>query len=178
LMLDAYSTDFQRTNEWGRAVSCWNVVQAILRNVSCRVDSAFLAVQTSSVLVFLSFAAGILRSIMTNSGDAGLDQHAWAVLQVPSMMIALTAFILFVKAAGVTETCMRIPPVMNSVLVTVDNSINRDRQYLVSDVLHSQAGFRVKGTLITGTLLMNYCYLCGAIICGLFTTGLSLSRKP
>jgi len=77
----------------------------------------------------------------------------------------------------VTEACIRIPPVMNSFGVTDHDAINHDRQYLVSYILHSQAGFRVKGALINGTLLMNYCYLCGAVVCGLFTTGLSLSQQ-
>jgi len=176
-MLDAYSDEFYSTNAWAQGVCSWNVVQAMLHDLARRVDSTFLAMQTSSVIVFLSFAAGILNCIKMRSGATLLDRSVWAAFQLPTLMMALAAFVPFVKAACVTEACIRIPPVMNSFGVTHDNAINRDRQYLVSYILHSQAGFRVKGNLISSTLLLNYCYLCGAVACGLFTTGLSVSQQ-
>jgi len=106
-----------------------------------------------------------------------IDKFIWALFELPSLMMALGTFFVFVKAAGLTETCLRVPPLINAVLVTEDNAINTHRQYLVSFIAHSQAGFCVKGNRVDATLLMNYCYLCGAIACGLFTTGLSMSRQ-
>jgi len=177
LMLDAYTTEFHDRDAWARAVKAWNVVQALLHNLSRRVDSCFLAVQTSATIAFLCYAARILDSIITKSTGKHMDQFMLAVLELPSLMMVLGAFVLFVKAAGVTEACVRVPPVMNSVGVDVDNPINHDRQYLVSFISNSHAGFRIKGNRVDATLLMNYCYLCGAVVCGLFTTGLSMSRK-
>jgi len=177
LMLDAFSHKAQETEDWGQGVCRWNVVQAMLNNMSLRVDLSFLAQQTASVIVFLSFAAGMLDIFVMNSGEKRLEQYVLVALQIPSLAMALAAFVLFIKAAGVTGTCKRIPPIINSVSVARGSFLNIDRQYLVSYILHSQAGFYVKGSLIDATMLMNYCYLCGAIACGLFTTGLSMSQK-
>jgi len=154
-------------------------VQAILHNLSSRVDTCFLAVQTSAALVFLSYAARVLDSIIAKSGGQLLHQWAVMALDFPNLMIALSALQVFIKAACVTETCIRVPPMMNSVKVEEEEktAINYERQYLVTYIIHSQAGFRVKGSRIDATMLMNYCYICGAIACGLFTTGLSMSRK-
>jgi len=106
-----------------------------------------------------------------------MDKCILAVLEFPSLMMAFSAFVVFIKAACLTETCARVPPVMNTVQVKDGNAINHDRQYLVSFISHSQAGFYVKGSRVDATMLMNYCYICGAIVCGLFTTGLSMSRQ-
>jgi len=177
-MLDAYSDEFHDSDKWACAVTKWNVVQAILRNLSKRVDTCFLAVQTSAAVVFLSYVAGILDNIMTTSGDQQLHQGILVALGLPNLMIACSALMIFVKAAGVTETCTHVPPMMNAVKVDdVRTAINHDRQYVVSYITHSQAAFRVKGSRIDTTMLMNYCYICGAIACGLFTTGLSMSRQ-
>jgi len=177
-MLDAYSSQFHNSDKWAQAVTEWNVVQSILHTLSRQVDSCFLAVQTSSAVVFLSFAAGILDSVITKSSDQLLHQCILWMLELPTLMTSLCALQLFVKAASVTEICARVPPVMNSVKVEDSNgAINHDRQYLVAFIAQSQAGFRAKGSLIDATMLMNYCYICGAIACGIFTTGLSMSRK-
>jgi len=177
-MLDAYSDEFYDSDKWAHAVTEWNVVQAILHNLSSRVDCSFLAVETSAAVVFLSYAAGVLHSVVTKSGNELLNQSILLLLELPTLIIALSAFVLFVKAAGVTETCVRVPPVMNSVKVEEGNrAINYDRQYVVTYIAHSQAGFRAKGSLIDATMLMNYCYICGAIVCGLCTTGLSMLRQ-
>jgi len=163
LMLDAYSDEFHDSDRWARAVTKWKVVQAILHNLSSRVDTCFLAVQTSAALVFLSYAARVLDSIIAKSGGQLLHQWAVMALDFPNLMIALSALQVFIKAACVTETCIRVPPMMNSVKVEEEEktAINYERQYLVTYIIHSQAGFRVKGSRIDATMLMNYCYICG-----------------
>jgi len=177
LMLHAYRFQYQGIDEWARGVRAWNLVQAILRRLSTRIGSCFLAKQTSATVVILIYAARILDMVTTKSDDTLLSRSVPSMLELPSLMMALASFVLFVKAAVVTETCVGIPPAINSKIVTDESAINHDRQYLVQYVLHSQAGFYVKGSRIDATMLMNYCYLCGAIVCGLFTTGLSMSRK-
>jgi len=176
LMLAAYTTQFCKTEDWASGVKAWNVLQAILHNLSARVDSCFLAVQTSAAIAFLCYAARIFHNIITKNDDKLMDQCIAALLEVPSLMMAFGAFVLFVQAAGLTGTCARVPPVMNAVNVA-DSAINHDRHYLVSFISHSQAGFCVKGQRVDATILLYFCYICGAIVCGLFTTGLSMSRQ-
>jgi len=175
LTLDAYLDELYSTHAWAAGVCSWNVVLAMLYNLSHRLDSTFVVVPTSSVIVFLSFVVGLLCRIMTRSGATRLDQFVWSALELPSLMMALAAFIVSMKAEFVTEACTRIPSVMNPYGTTGENAINRDRQYLVSYILHSPAGFHVKGNLVNGTLLMNYCYLCGAVTFGFFTTVLTIT---
>jgi len=171
-MLDAYSTELFESNNWIHGVCYWNVVQAILHNASEQVDSCFLALQTSAALGFLCFAGRILYTIIFIS-----DGTLTALFALPNLMVALHAFMLFMTAAHVTETCDRVTPVTNSVCIAPDNAMNLERQYLVNFISNSRSSFCIKGNRLSTALLLKYCYVLGAIVCGLVTTGLSLSRK-
>jgi len=178
LMLHSYCAEFHETNNWEQGVSCWNVVQAVLHASSARIDSCFLATQTSAFITLLSYAARVLDMIITSSGDSTLVQGALAFVELPRLILALYPFVIFFKAAGVIEACSGIPPIINAVNVEGGEVMDYGRQYLVNFIIHSQTGFFVKGNRINATMLMNYCYLCGAIVCGLLTTGLSMARSP
>jgi len=178
LMLHSYCAEFHERHNWAHAVSAWNVVQATLHASSARIDSCFLAAQTSAFITLLSYAARILDLIISSSDDFTLMQGALLLGELPRLILALFPFVIFFKAAGVTEACSGIPPIVNAVDVEKGDVMDYERQYLVNFIIHSQTGFFVKGNRITATMLMNYCYLCGAIVCGLLTTGLSMASSP
>jgi len=77
----------------------------------------------------------------------------------------------------VTETSMEIPAVVNSLLVKRHFSVSPKDRAFVSFLHYSCAGVYVKGGRLNSTVLMNYLYLCSAVICVLITTGLSLQRQ-
>jgi len=172
LMLDAYSRELHINVDWARGVCCWNKVQAMLHCEAAQMSSCFLALQTSAALSFLCYSAHMKEAIFVT-----FDVGATALFQTPTLVVALSAFWLFVKAANLTETCTRMSPVTNSVAVAIDNAVNYERQYLVNFIRNSEPGFYVKGTRLTAFLLMNYCYILGAVVCALFTTGQSLPQK-
>jgi len=72
---------------------------------------------------------------------------------------------------------MEIPAVVNSLLVKRRLSVSPQDQAFVSFLRYSCAGVYVKGGRLNSTVLMNYLYLCSAVICVLITTGLSLQRQ-
>jgi len=172
LMLDAYSRELHQHLDWARGVCSWNKVQAMLHCEAAQMASCFLALQTSAALAFLCYSARMKEAILKASGVG-----AAALFEAPALVIALSAFLLLLKAGSITEICTRMPPVTNSIEVTADNAVNYERQYLVNFIKNSEAGFYVKGTRLTAFLVLNYCYILGAIICALFTTGQSLPQK-
>jgi len=172
LMLDAYSRELHQNLDWARGVCSWNKVQAMLHCEAAQMASCFLALQTSAALAFLCYSARMKEAIFKASVVG-----ATALFETPTLVIALSAFLLLVKAGNITEICTRMPPVTNSVEVTFDNAVNYERQYLVNFIKNSEAGFYVKGTRLTAFLLLNYCYILGAVVCALFTTGQSLPQK-
>jgi len=178
LTLDNYLVEFYRTKDWSLAVCAWNTVHTILSRVSCALDSSFLAVQTSGTLGLLCFAVKLLNEVVTGSAGGQRDQIILKMLlHLPTVLMAACAFLLLVQAAAITETCVTIPTVVNSAQVTSENATSPKRLYVVAFIKHCQAGFSIKGSLVNATVLLNYCYLCGAVLCGIFTTGLSLSRS-
>jgi len=110
------------------------------------------------------------------------DQHKHhyvfvLLLDVPMLMMIVGSFFLLVQAATITETCNRASAVINSADVTTEDATNPVRLNVVSFIRNSQAGFSVRGTQLNATVLMKYCYLCGAVICAMFTSGV-LPSKP
>jgi len=178
LMLDNYSSKSLYCMEWSLRASSWNIVQALLSRVSCAVGCCFLAVQTSGTIGFLCFAVQLLDDIVMSSGDKrGSPRVLTMIPDLPILMISAFAFVLLILAASLTETCLRLPTVVNTAQVRGGNAINPNRLRAVAFIQNCKAGFSVKGSQVNATVLLNYCYLCGAVVCGIFTTGLSMARS-
>jgi len=177
LMLDGFSVKFYTSLDMTTGAASWNIVQSILRRVSTTIETSFLAVQTSAFVAFLCITAQMLRIIMTQTGDELYKSWTCTLLDIPTLIMALSALVLFADAAAVSEKCTRVPPVVNSLLVDPGSAVTSRHHSFVSFISNSDAGFYVKGNRLNSMVLMNYCYLCGAIICGIFTTALSMSRS-
>jgi len=177
LMLDMYSVEFYEKVDWRLGVFLWNTVGTILHQFSIKIDTCFLALQTSAAISFMCFAARALHIVLTPNAIENYHVVILALLEIPSLIMTASAFILLIKAVGITETCARTPSVVNSAHVTLETTLGHNRQLLVSFINNSNAGFISKGVRLNATMLMNYCYLGGAIVCGIFTTALSMSRN-
>jgi len=177
LSLDAYMVSFYEHSKFSEGILSWNILMALIHDVSTKIDSCFLAVQTSAVVAFLCCAARVLDMVLSAPKDLSNLQLVLVCFDISSLaMVIVGTFMLLAKSVSITETCALLPQVVNSLQVP-ETPVNYDRESMVSFIINSQPGFRVKGTQLNATFLLNYCYLCGAIVCGIFTTGLSLSQK-
>jgi len=176
-MVDRWTGRFNKSLNCTDGAASWNTVQALMRQVAQGVQSSFLAIQTSALITLLCCAGRVLDIIMTKSGEEMQSACMMALLELPTMIMAFCAFILFAKAAAVTEKSVQIPNVVNSLLIKPRLPISVEDQAFVSFIHNSCAGVYIKGSRLNATVLMNYSYLCGAVICGLFTTALSMYQQ-
>jgi len=179
LMVDNYCVEFFEQLDCHVAVSSWNSLQAMLRRVAAAVENCFLATQTAVIFAVLCLAGRLVTMTITMTTDsADVDNVATTIrFYVPVLVSAFATVVLFAKAASVTEKCSKLPSLVNSVVLEEDKHIDHERQYLVSYIMHSDAGFYVKGSRFTAAMLVKFCYLLGTIICGLGTTVLTVARK-
>jgi len=114
-MLDDYSVQFYKNMDWSRGICSWNVLQTLLNKLSCAVDGSFLAMQTAGIIALLSLAASV-KDMATNRLDSQPKHHFVLVqlLDMPALMMTVGTFVLLVQAAAITETCNRVPAIINS----------------------------------------------------------------
>jgi len=177
LMLDGWTVDFNKRRDCIQGADAWNSVQALMRRVADAIQTCFLALQTSALITLICCAARIVDIIVNKAGD---DMRAFGILvllDIPSIIMAVCALAWFAKASAVTEQSVRIPPVVNSLLLRPQTQIACEDQMFVNFIKNSDAGFYVSGSRLTATVFMNYCYLCGAVICALFSAALNMYQQ-
>jgi len=181
LMVDSYCIEFFACLDCHWGVSTWNGLQALLRRVAEKVENCFLAVQSAmTVAVFCCTARLVIVTLehRNNMEAAALDGVKTVILvYIRLLLIVLVVLALFAKAASVTDKCSKVAPLVNSVTFEEDDQIHYERQYLVSYIIQSDAGFYVKGSRFTVAMLMKCCYVFGTIICAMGTTILSMGQK-
>jgi len=181
LMLDSYCIEFFESLDCCWGVLSWNGLQALLRQVAETVENCFLAVQSSMIVAVLCCTARLVIVSFEHGNDgevAALDGPQTVILvYIRLLLIGLVVLALFAKAANVTDKCSKVAPLVNSVTIEEDQQIHYERQYLVSYIIHSDAGFYVKGCRFTTAMLVKCCYVFGTIICGMGTTILSMGHK-
>jgi len=173
LMLDRWTVDFNRSANLIIGADSWNSVQALMRRVADSIQICFLAVQTSALVAIMSCAARVLQ-VITNKQDVDVGASSVVVLlDFPIFIMAVCALVWFAKASAVTEQSGRVPPVVNSLLLTPNTQVSSDHHVFVGFIKNSETGFYVGGSRVNATVFMNYCYLCGAVICALFSSALN-----
>lgn len=137
----------------------------------------FFAVQTSALIAIICCVARVLDIVM--AGPGGEEQTWWVFCLLeflPTLIMVVCALAWFAKATAVTEQSIRIPPVVNSLLVEPNKLITSEHQLFVSFIKNSDTGFYWKGCRLDATVFINYCYLVGAMICALFTTAFKFAQ--
>jgi len=138
-----------------RSVPRWNVVQAVLRRVSERVQACLFVLQSAIVLTFMLAACDVYRSMQADEG--------YVALLIPGGLLVLGMSSVFFKAAAVTDKCARVPSLLNSSWFGKDHT---ERQYVVEYVLYSDAGFYVFDIRLTSAMTLKFAYIC---VLGLFS---------
>jgi len=178
LIMDDWTVDFHRNLYCVRSAGAWDRIQALLRRVARSVEMIFFAVQTSALIAIISCVARVFDIVMAGPG---IEEQTWWVFCLleflPTLIMVVCALAWFAKATAVTEQSIRIPPVVNSLLVEPNKLITSEHQLFVSFIKNSDTGFYWKGCRLDATVFINYCYLVGAVICALFTTALKFAQK-
>lgn len=177
-MLDDWTVRFNTTLDSVKSADAWNRIQHLLRQVARSSETIFFAMQTSALIAILCCAARVLDTVMAKAGD---DIQKWwtiTLLELPPILLsAICALAWFVKATAITEQGARVPSLVNSLLVKPHTPIALDHQLLVGFIKNSDVGYYWKGSRLNTTVFINYCYLWGVVICGLFTTALKFNQQ-
>jgi len=173
LILDEWTVRFNKTHDCVNGAESWNVIEALMQRVARSIETTFLAVQAYALIAMICCVARVLDIITAKPSD---DTQTWWMLTLlellPTGITAGCALALFAKATAITEQGFRVPPVVNSLLVRPKTAITSEHQRFVNFLKNSKVGCYWKGCRLDATVFVNYCYLCGAVICALFTTAL------
>lgn len=165
LAIDSFCTRFFREPDPSRGIVEWNTLQAMLRRGAHTVEACFLAVSTSVLAVVMLTGVEIVNmgSLSSLSRLGGKCEVLWAGWVSP--LVALTLYAIF-KAAAITEKCSRVPSLVNSWIRRGEGGVEFDhqRQYMVQYIMHSSAGFYVKGVRLSAMWAWKMTYLMGVVV--------------
>lgn len=177
LMVDSYCVEFFDNKNCERNVAMWNSLQALLRRAGEAVENSILALQIAITTAFACGALSALELTLRWRKNLAAEELSRSILfQGEVLLLVLSSIIIFAKGASVTEKCVRVPPLVNSVLIEPSKHIDEQRSYLVTFIANSHAGFYVKGTRFTFSMLARLCYLFGTVTCGLGSAVLSTTQ--
>jgi len=154
LVTDSYAAHFDSAPfRLDASVHEWNLLQAVLRKVSGAAERGFVAMQGTAVAlvtVVILAARGQLRGEPVWAGDVA-GQSSVALLVAGAMLT-------FFRAAEVSERCMRMPSVINS--LNFGECVDAQRHYLVEFINYSAAGFYVWEVRLTTAIALKLTYFC------------------
>ena len=84
---------------------------------------------------------------------------------LPAALVMFGMMRIFFKAAQVTDRCIRVPSLINS--VSVGPHLDNERQYLVQYILQSAAGFYMFHVRVTSQMTVKITYVLAVVICAL-----------
>jgi len=151
MIIDSYTAQFDNTTKFKLDYSVyeWNLLQAILRKVSVSVQKSFLVLQSTALTMVLLAGSNLYR------GDFRSGASAAAWLCSSATLVVGVVFIFF-KAAGVSERCMRMPALINS--LDFGKQVDTRRHFLVEFISYSGAGFYVGEVRLTTAIAIKLTY--------------------
>jgi len=147
------------------AVPRWNVVQAVLRKASEGIQAGLFIMSTAVLSTLLLGAADFLQSEQR--------YHGHASLVYPGLLVIVGLLRAFFLAGLVTDKCARVPSLINSCYY--GSEIDPDRQYVVTYVMNSAAGFHVFDLRLTSSIIVKFAYVCAVGVFTLSTRFLSFN---
>jgi len=163
LVVDKFVVRLTDSLDLHRGIMDWNIVQALLRRAAHTIDSCFLALNTAVLAALLLTGVELLQpdNSMHLAGPDGTRCGAlwfgWAF--TPVVLVLFTVF----QAAAVTEKCSRVPAMVNS-WTFEECQMDHGRQYVVQYIMHSAAGFYVKGVRLSAFMALKLAYIFGVVL--------------
>jgi len=144
-----------------RGISEWNLLQAILRRAAAVIDGALCAL-ASTLLAHFVFIGLLMLQEGHGLHQTYVNGHCaawWCGWLLPPWLLMLYSLY---RAASVTEQCYRVPTMINS-WASDSDKVDTVIQYTVHYIVHSAAGFYLKGVRITSYMAIKMMYLLGVI---------------
>lgn len=145
-----------------QSVLDWNLIQAMLRQIAGAFDFCFMMTQTGACasLLLVGIQVFLRDQLDVDDGECGATPLV-PLLALPVLM-ASGAFLVFFKAAAVSEKCSRVAPLVNS--MTFDDkpdALDVNRMNTVHFISSSAAGFYIQEVRISASMAMKLMYLTG-----------------
>lgn len=140
----------------------WNVLQALLRKSSDSIQHCFFLLQLVVPMVFL---LAVTDAMVGGQGIPGFsdETEAMSVAQVPAVLMTVSVLRILFCAASITDKCTHVPAIINSLSFGGSSEeIDVERQYVVTYIQNSLAGFYVFEVRLTTKMAVTYSYLIGA----------------
>ncbi|CAE7424156.1 unnamed protein product [Symbiodinium sp. CCMP2592] len=166
LAVDSFALRFFSTGDMEAAVMSWNIVQATLRQTSCKLSDFLVLLASSCMGALIIFAYQVAS--LTLSGESVSVENIIKWLGWLYSPLILFLYVLSTSAA-VTEKVDRLAPLVNSWSFDGREVLDESRQYVVSYILHSRAGFYARGIRITSANVQKLVYYFAAGSFGLLT---------
>lgn len=167
LMLDSFCRRLFEAEALEELVSEWNARQAILRHSARMIEDCFIVTQTCALI-------SMVLSVVSVWSDANrYCRSEWLMLALehtPALILGLVTLVLFGDAASVSEHCVRVPALVNS--IQTEGPVDNIRQYVVIYILNSDAGFYVRDVRLTTAMALKITYLVAAACVGLLMQAL------
>jgi len=163
--LDCWCCHMMRSPQFEFGVQSWNSMQALLKCVGRELAGSFLMVQASCSLGFIYVLAnGVAYGLREEVEPNQMVMEALSAL--PLVFLFGLGMRLFSHGAALSEKCRIIPAFVNQ--IPGEESIDVDKQYLVSFITHSSAGFFVRDVKLTQEMFIKQFILVGGLLSGLF----------
>lgn len=147
----------------------WNLIQALLRQIAGAFDFCFMMTQIGACAAILLAAMQLLfMERLDIDGERG--KTFLIPLLLPTVLLAFGAFVVFFKAASVSEKCSRVAPLVNS--MTFDDqkdALDSKRMNTVHFISSSGAGFYIQEVRITASMAMKLMSMTGLCAFALVT---------
>jgi len=183
LVVNSFVDQFLRKRNLTTAVKSWNSVQSLLQHVSQVMARCLIVLQIFVTLTLLTCLLRLVlffRDIRQGTFPEALAMvartdniHGITASYMNALVVLALSVRLFIKAASVTESCTRIPSLINSFHIDAAKEIDCDQQHLVTYIKNSDAGFYLNGTRLTASILIKVLYFLGAFSCTAVSTALS-----
>jgi len=164
ILVNSFVDRLLTSRDYKAAVDSWNVVQGLLHFVSHTVEPSLIVLQIAVALtasVCLLRLSIMLREISSKpvAGDFFLkacthNMHRHIVAYLNIIVVSACSLRVLMKAANVTETCSRLPSLVNSFVFKSGTDMDQDRQYLVQYIVHSSAGIYLKGIRLSASVMI------------------------
>ena len=118
------------------AVVRWNVLQATLRQPSCKLSESLVLLTSSCVGVVIMLAYKTISLALSDESFAVRDMAGWMGLLFAPVLVFL--YVLS-KSAAVTEKVERLGPLVNSWIFEDAPILDEQRQYVVQYMFNSRA---------------------------------------
>lgn len=153
--VDVFCYQSVQNPDVSEATESWNMLQALLRRASTSIELG--------LLVLLAIAGFTVPAFVLDKAILG-SYSATFRFQLPYVLVVCGVLRVFAAAAAVTDKCMRVPALINS--LSFGPGTERERHHLVEYISHSAAGFYICDVRLTLGMVAKFLYVWSVICFG------------